>query len=200
MEDISSNSKSGLFRDFMDLLESVLFTVFITTLVFTFICRLSEVEGDSMLDTLVDKDRLVISNLFYTPKYKDIVIVNSNYATLFDADSELKQSDGLNKVLVKRVIALPGQEVDFDFNRGKVLVDGVELDETYAREPSWKNPYTNAFTYPITVPEGYVFVMGDNRNNSRDSRNESVGLISNGQILGRALFRIAPLNRFGLLE
>lgn len=175
--------KKSVGNEVMEWLESIAVSVFIVILVFTFIFRIVLVDGSSMVPTLEDGQRLIISHLFYTPKQGDIVVVNSH---------------GLNKTIVKRVIATEGQTVDIDFENHTVTVDGEVLDEPYINEPTARNDGGN--TYPMVVPEGSIFVMGDNRNASTDSRSPYVGCISTDDVLGKAIFRIYPFNKFGTVK
>lgn len=149
-------------------------------LIFVFLCRTVGVVGPSMQQTLIEPDRLLVSNFLYTPKYGDIVV--------------LRKESFKSDPIVKRVIATEGQTVDIDFDEGVVYVDGVALDE----------PYVNALTYdredfvgPVEVPEGHIFVMGDNRNHSTDSRDSRIGVVDVRCVIGKALFRITPISRFG---
>lgn len=162
---------------------SIVFTVML--LIFTFIARPATVDGSSMLPTLENGERLIISNLFYEPKAGDIVVLCG------EADGE----DGKN--LVKRIVATEGQTVDIDFEAGDVYIDGEIISEPYILEPTYLEEGTQ---FPLTVPEGEIFVMGDNRNGSRDSRSESVGTVKEEYIVGRALFRVFPFDRFGKIE
>ena len=134
-----------------------------------------------MYPTLVDKDYLVLeSNFLYrNVKQSDIVVLKVDY---FD------------KPIVKRVIATGGQTVDIDFEQGIVYVDGVALDEDYVNEPTYKSylEYGMGLDYPVEVPEGSVFVMGDNRNESADSRFAPVGCVPESQISGRVLLIVVP--------
>lgn len=135
-----------------------------------------------MLPTLEDQERLVISNLFYEPKAGDIVVLCG------EADKE----EG--RTLIKRIIATEGQTVDIDFEAGEVYVDGEKLSEPYILEPTYLDEGTE---FPLTVPEGEIFVMGDNRNGSRDSRSTTIGTVKEEYIVGRTLFRFFPFDRFG---
>lgn len=135
-----------------------------------------------MLPTLENGERLIISHLFYEPSAGDIVVLCG------EADHE----EGKN--LIKRIIATGGQTVDIDFELGQVYVDGEALSEPYTLEPTYLDEGTE---FPLTVPEGEIFVMGDNRNGSRDSRSLSVGTIKEEYIVGRVLFRFFPFDRFG---
>ncbi len=157
-------------------------------LLFTFVFRLTVVDGISMENTLKDGEYLVVRSAFYEPKQGDIVIVHDKSLSGIYSDP-----------LIKRVIAVGGQTIDIDFDTWTVTVDGQVLDESYIKlDPTKK--ITSTFTYPLTVPEGEVFVMGDNRNNSGDSRSASVGTVDEECIVGKAFLRILPYDRFGLLK
>lgn len=186
-EDFSGgNKEKSFFGEMIEWLEAVAIAVMVVLLVFTFVLRQVVVEGDSMFPTLENGDRLIITHLFYTPKQGDIIVVN--------CEGENK----LNKTLIKRVVATEGQEVNIDFENGTVTVDGVKLEEDYINALTTRND--GAFTYPVTVPEGCLFVMGDNRNHSTDSRNPEVGFLSADDVLGKAFFRITPFKKIGFIE
>lgn len=154
---------------------SVLMTAVIAVcLIFTVGFKISTVNGDSMNNTLYDGDKLLISARDTSVDYGDIVIIS--------------QPNAYNEVLVKRVIATGGQTIDINLLKGTVTVDGKVLDEPYIRERMMVSG--DAYTYPLTIPEGYVFVMGDNRNESGDSRFAAVGLIDERYIVGEAFYRI----------
>lgn len=159
-----------------DWLQCIVSAILCGILVFVFIGRVIGVDGSSMLNTLRNTDTVIMSNLFYTPKYGDIVVFR-----------DVKYDD--NKPLVKRVIATQGQTVDIDFDTGKVFVDGYEILEPYIRELTTERL---DFVGPVTVPKGCVFVMGDNRNASTDSRSEMVGMVDTRQILGKVLIVLIP--------
>lgn len=195
--------KPGFLNDLMDLVESIIFSIFIVTLIFTFLFRIATVDGPSMNNTLIDKDRLIITHLFYEPKYGDIVIINDENGYVYDTDGKtVLKTNGLNKKIVKRVIAISGQEINIDFAEQKVFVDGKELDEPYALYDNMQGVFNNeyAFQYPVTVPEGYVFVMGDNRNISRDSRDSKVGFVPVSEIMGKVVFRVYPFDSIGKIK
>lgn len=175
--------KKSVGNEILEWLESIAVSILIVILVFTFVFRMVIVDGKSMLPTLENGQRLVISHLFYTPKQGDIVVANSK---------------GLNKTVIKRVIATEGQTVDIDFDNHTVTVDGEVLNEPYINEPTARDDGGN--TYPMIVPDGTIFVMGDNRNNSTDSRSSLVGCISTDDILGKAIFRIYPFDKFGRIK
>lgn len=182
---IHRNNKS-VTSDILEWLEAIAIAVMIVLLVFTFVLRQVIVEGSSMVPTLQSGDKLIISHLFYTPKQGDIVVVNC------------EGSNKLNKTLIKRVIATEGQEVNIDFETGTVTVDGKVLKEDYINALTTKNDM--GFSYPVTVPKGSLFVMGDNRNHSTDSRNSEVGFLNVDDVLGKAIFRILPISKFGFVE
>lgn len=141
--------------------------------IFTFLFKISIVTGDSMSDTLHDMDRVLITAVNRAPERGDIVVIS--------------QPNAFHEVLIKRVIATGGQTVNIDTAGNTVIVDGRVLDEPYIREPT---RLAGDQSYPLAVPAGYVFVMGDNRNNSTDSRFSAVGLIDERYILGTAFYRL----------
>ena len=157
-----------------DWLQCIVLAVVCGIFIFVFVGRTIGVKGESMLPTFHPNDRVIMTNLFYTPRNGDVVIFHTH---------------GADFPYVKRVIAVAGQTVDIDFVRGVVYVDGVALYEPYILEPTTRASH---FYAPITVEEGTVFVLGDNRNNSTDSRDVSIGLVDTRQILGRVLFIIVP--------
>lgn len=165
----------------LSLLHDLVYLLAVVTILFTFFFRLVAVSGSSMYPTLVDKDYLVLeSNFLYrNVKAGDIVVLKVDY---------------FEEPIVKRVIATGGQTVDIDFDQGIVRVDGVQLEEDYINEPTFKSylEYGMGLDYPVTVPEGSVFVMGDNRNESADSRFAPVGCVPESQISGRALLVVFP--------
>ncbi len=148
---------------------------------FRFVIQIVGIQGGSMTPTLEAGDRVVISNLMYTPHQGDIVI--------------LSDENILKKQLVKRVIATEGQTVEID-EGGNVWVNGVQLEESYLKTPT----ELGDVTYPVTVQQGQVFVMGDNRSESLDSRDSQIGLVDTEQIKGRVLFRFYPFGSFGSVE
>ncbi|MBR3423221.1 MAG: signal peptidase I [Clostridia bacterium] len=173
--------------DFVEMIGTI--TVVII-LCFSFVVRLNVVDGPSMENTLHTGEYLVVSDLFYKPAQGDIVVLQSPEA-----------AEQYRKPLVKRVIATEGQTLDIDTETGKVTVDGIELEETYVNLPGAPSKmYGDHMTVSgdhavITVTEGHVFVMGDNRNNSADSRLDGIGLIDERCIVGKVLLRIFPFNK-----
>ena len=162
-----------------DWLQCIVFAAICGIFIFIFIGRTIGVDGPSMMNTFHNGDRVIMSNLFYTPSNGDIVVFQSPSPTF----------DG--KPLVKRVIATAGQSIDIDFDNGKVMVDGIVLNEDdYIMEPTTYNRHR--FQGPKMVPYGYVFVLGDNRNSSTDSRDPQVGFVDTRYILGRVVFIAIP--------
>ena len=165
-------------RDLYEWVQSLVGSVLVVVAIFTFGIRMLGVDGHSMLNTLQHDDRLLVVNpIFYHDyKYGDIVILRKN--GVFDNDP-----------IVKRVIAVGGQTVDIDFDAGVVYVDGEALEEDYIREPTYTAEGTE---FPLTVPEGSIFVMGDNRNGSSDSRDYRLGTVDTRYVIGKAAFLIFP--------
>ena len=169
--------------DLYDWIQSLMVALVICITIFIFAIRVVDVSGSSMWPTLLDGDKMLVSNLFFTPQRGDIVVFKTdNY------DPE--------KALVKRVIATEGQEVSIDFERGVVYIDGSPIEEDYIAELT-KTKLD--FIGPQTVPEGCLFVMGDNRNASTDSRKE-IGMVDTRMILGRAYYVIFPLSETGWIS
>ena len=159
-------------------------------LVFTFFGRLTRVVGDSMDNTLRDGELLLVWSLGYQPQAGDIVILNKNT----EETSSVLHGDAI----VKRVIATGGQTVDIAYNSSRVYVDGQPIQEPYIKEEMYLMGSSMGQTH-FEIPTGSVFVMGDNRNNSPDSRHDLVGPIDEGYLLGKAVFSVWPLSTFGLL-
>ena len=171
-------------REVWDWAKSLLWAVLIVAVVFGFIIKPVEVKGFSMEPTLNNQDRLIVYKLMYTPKAGDVVILDEN--------------TGLDEALVKRVIATEGQTVNID-DQGYVKVDGVYIDEPYIAEPIAEDRRGD-HKYPVEVPDGCVFVMGDNRNHSTDSRSVQVSFVPIDDVVGKVVFRILPLNKIGVIH
>lgn len=184
-EDISTaepparNFRSELF-DWAEAMVSALIFIVIT---FALIVRVTVVIGPSMIPTLYDDERLLISHLFFSPKQGDVVIITKD--------------SFMDEPIVKRIIATEGQTIDIDFITHTVTVDGVVLDEPYINEPT---ALSEGMTFPAVVPDGCVFVMGDNRNESTDSRDTRLGFVDKRFILGRVILRIYPFDRIKVFD
>ena len=147
-------------------------------IVFLLIFRVIVVSGDSMYSTLVDGDYLLLlSNVFYQePKQGDIIVASKD-----------SYDDGA--AIIKRVIATEGQIVDIDFDNGIVYVDGLPLEEPYIQNLTTR---AEGVLFPLIVEEGCIFVLGDNREVSKDSRHPEIGLIDSRQVLGKAIYLMLP--------
>lgn len=189
-------NSSGFLASIFDYVEVLAVSVLAVLLVFTFCFRICRVDGDSMNKTLIHEERLITTNLFYTPKQGDIIVFHLS-------------NDYYTQPLVKRVIALGGQEVKINFTEGKVYVDGKLLEEDYAYVKGGKYSIRSDFQkefihkesdgsvwFIATVPEGKVFAMGDNRNGSTDSRAYLVSFVDEDCILGKAIMRLSPFTVF----
>lgn len=170
-------------RSFLEWYDEFVPCVVLVALVFTFVVRLVRVDGSSMKPTLIDDDRILITSCPYTPDYGDIVVIDSYIPH--------------GRPLVKRVIGLAGDTIDIDFVNGVVYRNGAALDEPYTAAPTYS---PEGMTFPLVVEEGTVFVMGDNRNESMDSRDPEIGLVDERDVLGKALFRLMPFSQMGALE
>lgn len=168
-------------KEILEWILSILIAFVIAFVIRQFIFTVVKVEGASMEPTLHNADRLIVWRLAYTPDNEDIIVLHQ---------------EG-NLPFIKRIIATEGQEINIDYRTHKVYVDGEELTETYIKEPT---ALMGDVTFPVVVPEGHVFVMGDNRNNSRDSRFSSVGMVAREDVLGKAVLRFFPFDKIGLLD
>ncbi len=183
---MKNNNKSVLYNKAAEYIYSVFSTLLLCMLVifiaFTFFFRLVQVSGDSMNPTLSSGDRLITSNFLYSPDYGDIIVINKQGAK--------------EESMIKRVIALPGDKVSIDFDTHLIIVNGKVLYEDYEVTEPISEQYD--LTYPLTVPDDAVFVLGDNRNNSLDSRSESIGFIKLDEINGKALIRLFPIGKINI--
>ena len=173
----NEQEKKSSGRDLYEWVQALVCSVLAVVVVFTFVVRLIGVDGFSMLPTLQDGDRLLVLNsMFYHDyQYGDVVV--------------LRKASFLEEPIVKRVIATEGQTVDIDFGAGVVYVDGTALEEDYVNDLTFLEEGTE---FPLTVPEGSIFVMGDNRNHSNDSRDARLGTVDARYVIGRAVFLAFP--------
>ena len=173
-------------NEIFDWLEAICFSIVAVLLLFSFFVRSAQVEGASMQPTLMGNDRVLLVNTALTGvKQGDIVVVT--------------QPTVVGHPLIKRVIATEGQTIDIDFETGNVYIDDILIEEPYIKERINKIP-NDPVDFPFTVSKGCVFVMGDNRNGSSDSRDAGIGEIDKRYILGKAFYRILPFNKFGKIE
>lgn len=181
------------FADALDWMGSLVYAVLFMLALNLFVFRSITVDGGSMNDTLLDKDKVISTNFLYTPDYGDIVVVQ--------ADMLARRDTGIyGEPIIKRVIGLAGDTIRFDFDKGEVYRNGELLKEDYIKDLTHLEEPGTKSGVEYTVPENCVYVMGDNRNNSRDSRDQlSVGFIDVDQIMGRAILRVYPFNKFGLI-
>lgn len=164
-------------------LHDMVFMVAVVMILLTLVFRIIVVNGSSMKTTLLDGDYLLLlSNNFYkNPQYGDVVVVS-------------KKAFDNGKPIVKRVIATEGQIVDIDFEHGYVYVDGLPLDEPYISSPT---VVEEGVSFPLIVEDGCIFVMGDNRCNSRDSRYPDIGCVDTRQVLGKVMLLMVPGTDYG---
>ena len=180
----AESTKTGKGSELYQNIRTLATVLAVLILIFTFVFRIIIVSGPSMENTLQNGDAMVVWSLGYTPKQGDVVVLTQ---PLYQEDS-----------IVKRVIATGGQTVDIDYNTNTVTVDGVVLQEDYIKEWMLIPSYGDGNSH-ITVPEGCLFVMGDNRNESADSRYPTIGVIDERCVIGRALMVAYPFSNFGLL-
>lgn len=172
-------------KEIYEWIQCIVVALICCVLIFVFIARVIDVVGHSMEPTLLDGDKIVITRLTGEYERGDIVV--------------LRKDTFREEPIVKRVIAVAGQTIDIDFENGIVYVDGEALDEPYVNELTYDPEDFESYERPLLVPEGCVFVMGDNRNNSTDSRRETIGCVDTRYIMGKVIFRILPFSSVGAI-
>ena len=177
VENINNTDKK--MESIYDMASVIVSAILTVGIIFTFLFKISTVSGESMENTLYNGDRLVISAITQDIEYGDVVVTS--------------QPNTYGKVLIKRVIAVGGQTVWFDEETNKVVVDGKMLDEPYIKEDM---EFLLSMSNLFRVPEGKIFVMGDNRNNSADSRDTYIGMIDERYVVGKVVYRIGDKNLF----
>lgn len=173
-----TKSQKSISKSIVDLVSIIASSIVAIMVVFTFLFRIVGVSGPSMMNTLMDGDWLIVSAFITEPERGDIVIVT--------------QPNAYHEPIVKRVIAVGGDTIDIDFDTATVSVNGKVINEPYLGSPTTNDEY--AWEYPLTLKEGQVFVMGDNREFSSDSRSPDIGLIDENYILGQVMLRFSPIS------
>ncbi len=200
------NLKKEVFEWFYTILIAVVIALTIKTFLFDFVV----VDGPSMYPTLENGDRLIVTKLNYKPERQDIIVLDSTYKSREKYYNDMGIDSGINRFFssfslpdglkkryyVKRIIGMPGDTVDLIGN--KVYVNGEELNEEYY--PYFTYAYDPLITFPLTVSENMVFVMGDNRPESKDSRSSQLGEVPIDAILGKCAVRIWPINSAQIIE
>ena len=176
--------KQTMAQNLYDWVEVLVIAVTIVMVTFAFVVRMATVNGPSMTPTLLNGEQVVVWELGYHPKQGDVIVCQS-------------KPHGFDEPLVKRVIATEGQIVEIDTGNWTVYVDGKAIDEPYVNFVEGAAMHGWDYGTAYIVPEGCVFVMGDNRNNSSDSRRVSVGPIDERLIVGKVVFRLLPFDRAG---
>ena len=178
------SSGDSLKLDLYFWLQALVMALVALILIFTLVGRIIGVDGSSMVPTLHHGDMLILQSLGYKPRQNDVVV--------------LTKESFMEQPIVKRVIAVGGQTVDIDYTENTVYVDGVALDEPYINE-LMEDLGPESITH-AEVPEGSIFVMGDNRNHSADSRTREIGMIDLRRVMGKAVYRFLPAGRAGEID
>ena len=189
--------KTTFLGEFFDYFELFIFSACAVLILFSFVTRLCRVDGPSMLNTLHDSEMLLVSDVLYTPDNGDVIVFHQTGNDPGD----------LNEPIVKRVIATEGEWIHIVKNTNSLTVTIYDenkenprvLEESYANYEKGSGMYSYP-AEPIQVPEGCVFVMGDNRGNSLDSRSSSIGFVDERRILGKVLFRLTPFDKMGAID
>ncbi len=176
-----ANEKLNLRKEIFSWLETILISVIAVALIITFVARMMRIDGISMEPTLYDQERVITLTPYGGFKHNDIVVIRRKGKS----------------VLVKRVVALAGDTVDIDYDHNRLIVNGEPVEEPFTQEAMQEVP---SIRLPAVVPEGCVFVLGDNRNHSSDSRDPDNGMIDERNIFGKVVFRVWPLSRWGKVD
>ena len=189
-DDIKEKQPFNFGREVLEWVESLVFALLIVQLVLIFVFRVVMVDGTSMTNTLQDGDRLIMTHVAYEPERDDVIVLDSKVA---------------DKILIKRVIGIEGDKVVVDYNKNHVYVNDEEISNDHIKEIMRDNViyFDEAYrvadgVYEYNVPDDTVFVMGDNRNDSKDSR--SIGFVDESEIMGKAVLRIYPFKSLGLVH
>lgn len=188
----ASNKRKQSGSSFYEWFDSIIRALVIILIILTFFFKVCTVVGDSMNNTLYDQERLVISNFLYTPKVNDVIVFH--------------QTGILNEPCVKRVISTGNKWVKIDFDSALLYVsnDNIFTEDDLVDESYYAyfdiGKYKQKGSLETFVPDGYLFVMGDNRNNSTDSRYDAIGLVDEKTVLGKVILRISPSDRMGFIK
>ncbi len=180
---VAAKADGGMANVF-DWIKSVIFALVIVIFCLNFFFRLVDVKGTSMVETLQNRDKLIVTNFNYTPKPNDIVVIS--------------HGKEYNEPIVKRVIATAGQTLKLDYENDRIIVDGIVIEEPYLDVSTFCNVEAD-YEIPEVIPNGMIFVMGDNRGVSMDSRDSRIGLISVDNVIGKAQFVVFPFTDFKYL-
>ncbi len=183
--DVPAKQRRSAREVFYEFFEEACVVTVLVILLFMFVGRMATVVGGSMQHTLEDGERIVMLNLFYTPKRGDVVVVNKESGHYAD------------ELIIKRIIAKENDVVSIDYDTWTVTVNGEVLSEPYVNREAGAMDREDMVSDTFVVPEGCYFVMGDNRNHSTDSRSDLVGFVKKSEIVGKAAFRLFPLNAIG---
>lgn len=186
----AETKKKNFAGELLEWLDSIVISAIAVVLLFTFVFKIVGIVGESMTNTLMEGDKVLVYSYNYTPKVGDIVVISRNASNIYEDESSEHDR------IIKRVIATEGQTVDIN-DSGLVSVNGVEIADTYVRD--YAKTFKKDVQFPHVVKEGCVFVLGDNRLNSLDSRSSGIGDVDIRYILGKAICRISPFSEFKLL-
>lgn len=174
----------GAVSGIYDWVRCIIFAIAIVIVCLTFVFRLVDVSGNSMYDTLSSDDKVIVTNFMYTPKNNDIVVISHG-------------AEYTNPI-IKRVIATEGQTLEIDYENDRIIVDGIVIEEPYIDGSTFEGNIGDN-EIPYVIPEGKIFVMGDNREVSMDSRSTKIGLIDVDDVIGKAQIVVFPFDHFGYL-